>query len=103
MVIYINKRGEIKDVNTTTDTSLIPITLDENNIFKGWSVAKICCYKVEIKDEKIISCAPYIDTRIIEHIDKLADSIKSNSSDIIDNQLALVDIYESLLSFLKQT
>lgn len=98
MNIYVNKNGEIKDVDTTSDTTLTPITLnDKTNIFKGWNTAKICCYKVEIKDGKVVSCSPYIDNNIIKHIDDLAKSIESNSSDIIDNQLATVDVYEKTL------
>lgn len=80
MILYVNSRNEVKDVNTTTNTSLTPLEVsDENNPFTGWSVAKICCYKVTVKDGLITMFTPYVDLRIIEHIDRLAK--KANDSE----------------------
>ena len=102
MVIYVNESGEIKDVSTTNDQNLIPLEIldDDENPFTNWSVAKICCHKVKVNNGHVVMLTPYVDSRIIDHIDQLANSIKINSSDIVDNQLALVDIYESLLTLL---
>lgn len=98
MIIYINKNGEIKDVDNTTDTTLTPINVDdEKNPFKGWSVAKICCYKIEVKDGKIISRTPYVDNRLIQHIDKLGQGNETNTTNITDIQIATVENYESIL------
>ena len=73
MRIYVNNKKEIKDVVTTTDNSLIEYVInDEYNPFINWSVAKICCYKAEVdEDGNVIMFTPYVDSRIIEHIDKL--------------------------------
>lgn len=71
MILYVNDRNEIKDVDYTTDELLIPLTIsDENNPFLSWSPAKICCHKVEVKDGVVTSYTPYIDSRIIEHIER---------------------------------
>lgn len=73
MILYINKNNEIKDVNTTTDESLTPLVVNDNtndNPFLSWSPAKICCHKVEIKNGIITSFTPYVDSRIVEHIER---------------------------------
>lgn len=73
MKIYVNDKNEIKDVHSTKDTSLREIVInDENHPFASWSIAKICCFKVEVKDGYVIMYTPYVDSRIIEHIDKLS-------------------------------
>ena len=54
MIIFVNDRNEIKDVNSTNDTTLKEIILsDKENPFENWSVAKICCYKVGLTPETI--------------------------------------------------
>lgn len=70
MKIYVNKLGEIKDVNSTSDNNLTLIEIDEKAIPSDWSVAKICCYKIELKDGVITKFIPYIDSKIIEHIER---------------------------------
>lgn len=92
MKIYVNDKNEIKDVCTTTDESLIEVIInDENNPFVNWSVAKICCFKVEVKDGNVIMYTPYVDSRIIEHIDKLGkQDIKSEAK--IDYIAMMTDI-----------
>ena len=71
MILYVNDRNEIKDVDSTTDELLIPLTVsDENNPFLSWSPAKICCHKVEVKDGVVTGYTPYVDSRIIEHIER---------------------------------
>lgn len=99
MILYINQYNEIKDVNATKDTTLTPIEIDDNgyNPFKNWSVAKICCHRVELKDGKYNGFSPYVDSRIIDHIDNLAKSNETNASDITNIQLAICDIYEATL------
>lgn len=98
MKIYVNDKKEIKDVGTTTDESLIEYVInDESNPFVNWSVAKICCYKVEVKDGYVTMFTPYVDSRIIEHIDQLGKENEVNASDITNMQLAICDIYESTL------
>lgn len=78
MILYVNDKNEIKDVGVTTDESLIEYVINEkDNTFKNWSIAKICCYKVEVKDGYVKMCTPYVDNKLIEHIDQLG---KANAS-----------------------
>lgn len=72
MVVYVNQNDEIKDVDVTSDHSLTPLEIDdEYNPFAGWTVAKICCYRVQVKDGRVIMMTPYVDSRLIDHIDQL--------------------------------
>jgi hypothetical protein len=73
MIIYVNKNNEIKDVGTSNNEKLTPIELDDNvyNPFSGWSTAKICCYAIQLEDSKMKGFYPYVDNKIIEHIDRL--------------------------------
>lgn len=78
MILYVNNKNEIKDVGVTTDESLIEYVINEdNNPFATWSVAKICCYKVNVENGNVTMFTPYVDSRIIEHIDQLG---KANAS-----------------------
>lgn len=71
MILYINNENEIKDVNTTNDYTLIPIEIDdERNPFANWSFAKICCYALNIKNGEYRGFYPYVDTRIIEQLER---------------------------------
>lgn len=53
MIIFVNGRNEIKDVNITKDKTLTPYEIAESDInpFANWSVAKICCYRVGLTPE----------------------------------------------------
>lgn len=53
MIIYVNDRMEIHDVDSTTDETLVGYELVEDNPFVDWSIAKICCYKVTLDAETI--------------------------------------------------
>lgn len=90
MIIYINKNGEIKDVNTTSDTTLTPVNIsDENNCFKGWSIAKICCYKVSVNNGHVVMLTPYIDSKTIERISKLGSENEALQEQLIATQAQL--------------
>lgn len=80
MTVFINDRNEIKDVGSTLDISLTPIEVDD--MFKGWSVAKICCYKLYLNLGKVCGFTPYVDSRIIEHIEQLGAENEVNSANI---------------------
>lgn len=55
MILYVNSNDEIKDVNTTKDPTLRAFEIvEDSNPFIGWSIAKICCYKVRLRPEKIV-------------------------------------------------
>ena len=129
MIIFVNERNEIKDVNVTNDTSLRPYEIAESDLnpFTNWPVAKICCYKVgltpetvteivgsedvtytdlegnevtetrEIKETRetgkylITMMTPYVDSRIIEHIEQLGKQVDTNSADILMTQDAVCE------------
>lgn len=75
MTVYTDTEGRIKDVNTTSDTSLIPQEITDGT-FDGWTTAKICCYKVAVKDGNVNMLTPYVDSRLIEHIDMLGREVE---------------------------
>lgn len=77
MKVYVDKDNCIRAVGTTTDISLTELTInDETNPFEGWSVAKICCFKVMVsEDGQVTMMSPYVDSELIEHIDRLGMEI----------------------------
>lgn len=84
MKIYVNDKKEIKDVGTTADESLIEYVInDENNPFKNWSVAKICCHKAEVDENgNVTMLTPYVDSLLVEHIDRLSTQNMSAQAQI---------------------
>lgn len=98
MILFIDQKNEIKDVNTTTNNTLIPFEVDDSyNPFKDWSTAKICCHAIEIKDGKLNGFYPYVDVNIIRHIDDLANGNEANATDITDTQIGLTETYQKAL------
>lgn len=106
MVLFTNSNGEIIDVGTTDDSSLIRVEVDAEGLFGGWSVAKICCYKIytsqvpiypEVEETKeseeeqeevepiepigyktvITGYTPYVDSRLLDHIDQLGKATEA--------------------------
>ncbi len=72
MIVYVNENHDIKAVGTTTDESLIALEInDEDNPFKDWSTAKICCYKVTVKDGIVAMFTPYRSSSTLDYIDDL--------------------------------
>lgn len=101
MILYVNSKNEVKDVNITSDKSLTPLEINDNGVgnpFLNWSVAKICCHKVKVDNGIVTSYTPYVDIRIIEHIDKLGKTDESAANDIWDTQIALTETFEKALS-----
>ena len=99
MILYVNNRNEVKDVNITSDPSLIALEIDdETSPFQGWSVAKICCYQVSVSNGMVTMFTPYVDSRLIEHIDQLGKENDLNASDAADLRAAVEEIYEMLES-----
>ena len=96
MILYINKKNEIKDVNETSDESLTPIEVSDDT-FAGWSVAKICCHKIFLGNGQFAGFTPYVDSRIIEHIERLGVSTEQNASDVVDTQMALAEAYDQTI------
>lgn len=102
MILYVDSEGRIKDVETTTDSSLIQLNVDdEDNPFIGWAKEKICCYKVyttivpiyldpEPKEGEepiepepigyktvITGYTPYIDSRLLDTIGHIGKSVEA--------------------------
>lgn len=75
MTIYTDTEGRIKDVNTTSDTTLIPQEITDGT-FDGWTTAKICCYKVSVSNGNVTMMTPYVDSRLIEHINMLGREVE---------------------------
>lgn len=98
MYVSVNKKGEIKEVGVSTNPDLKSLFIaDETNPFNGWSKAKICCYKVNIRDGIVMMMTPYVDSRMIEHLDALGQENELNASDISDNREGLTETFESTL------
>lgn len=70
MLIFINERGEIHDVNTTTDPKLTPIEVTDGSL-DDMSEALICCYKVTVVDGVVTMRTPYVPSTVLESIDRL--------------------------------
>lgn len=80
MILYLNDKSEIHDVNSTEDLSLTPVYVDENNKefpFKGMSNEGICCYKVTVNDGVITMFTPYVDSQVVPHIDQLGKHVQT--------------------------
>ena len=129
MIIFVNDRNEIKDVNVTNDQTLKAYEIADSDLnpFANWPVAKICCYKVGLTPETVTEVVgtedvtytdlegneitepreitetketgryfismmtPYVDSRIIEHIDQLGKQVETNSADILITQGAVCE------------
>lgn len=91
MKIFVNERNEILDVGETRDSSLTPYEV-EDSMFEGWSVAKICCFKIYVSFGKVCGFTPYVDSRLIEHIEQLGQSTEINKADISDNSDGIYDL-----------
>ena len=113
MVIFINNKNQIKAVNSTNDPDLKAYELvEKSNPFNTWSIAKICCYEVEVYPEKIpestengtvlketgkyfiTMMAPYVDSHLIPFIDFLGRSEEQNATQTIENGGGLLELAE---------
>ena len=70
MLIFVNDRGEIHDVNTTNDPKLTPIEVTDGSL-DDMSEALICCYKVTVVDGVVTMRTPYVPSTVLESIDRL--------------------------------
>lgn len=95
MVIFTNSKNEIKDVGSTTNVELTGHVIDDNdNPFKDWSTAKICCYKATVIGGKVTMMTPYVDSRLLEHIEQLGKAEEQNADDITEAEEAIAETYE---------
>ena len=94
MKLFINSNNEIHDVGSSNDTSLRvvePINAEEH--YEGRSIAKICCYAIDLKGDEIIGFHPYVPSSLISHIDQL-----DAGTDIIRVEKALVELARKVAS-----
>lgn len=97
MILYTDSEGRIKDVGFTEDPDLIEVEVldDEENPFTGWSDAKICCYKIHVTDGHVDMMTPYVDSRLIDFIDRYGTLTKENTGDIADNREGIMETFEA--------
>lgn len=76
MKVYVNEKNEIHEVNTCSDPTLIELVITDGT-FDNWSDAKICCYKVTVFNGIVTMMTPYVDSRLIEHIDQLGQQVEA--------------------------
>lgn len=100
MYLSVNSENEIKNVGVTSDTELSIIYVDDtldDFPLKGWSDAKICCYKIKVDDKgRIIMLTPYIWSNNLEVIDMLGHGTDDNSDGLFDMADATSDISDAL-------
>ena len=54
MILFLNNKNEIKDVDVTRDETLTAYEIAAtDNPFEGWAADKICCYRVGLTPEKV--------------------------------------------------
>lgn len=72
MKVYVDSESKIRDVGSTSDTTLTELTInDEGNPFAGWSTAKICCYVVNVVDGVVTMMTPYRDSKVLDYVDEI--------------------------------
>ena len=104
MILYVNDRNEIKDVHSTKDTSLKEVFIkDEENPFKDWSIAKICCYRVDVREGVVCMFTPYVNSLIIEHLDRLGEQNGQTEETVTNLEVAVCENYESAEQYKEST
>ena len=99
MIIYVNNKNEIKDVNTTDNKNLTPLEIkDEWNPFSNWPVAKICCYRVTVSDGIVTMMTPYVDSKLMGYIAKLGSKDEAIESDVTNTQIGLFENYSQTMA-----
>ena len=104
MIIFVNDRNEIKDVHSTNDTSLKEVFInDEENPFENWSIAKICCYRVDVREGVVCMFTPYVNSLIIEHLDRLGEQNGQTEETVTNLEVAVCENYESAEMYKEET
>ena len=106
MTVYVDSESKIRDVGSTKDTFLKELYInDSDNPFKGWSSAKICCYKVTVENGIVTMMTPYVDSRNFEMVDNLDRQITeaepytaTQSVSCGDIEVVFEDVPEGILS-----
>ena len=96
MYLSVNEYNEVKKVGI--DENLTVLFVDETREdfpFRGMSEARICCYRINVKDGIIMMMTPYMDSISLDVIDQLGQSTEVNKSDISDNRNGLMETFET--------
>ena len=96
MYLSVNEHNEVKKVGI--DENLTVLFVDETREdfpFSGMSEARICCYRINVKDGIIMMMTPYMDSISLDVIDQLGQSTEVNKSDISDNRDGLMETFET--------
>lgn len=99
MYLSVNEYNEVKKVGI--DENLTVLFVDETREdfpFRGMSEARICCYRINVKDGIIMMMTPYMDSISLDVIDQLGQSTEVNKSDISDNRDGLMETFEATLT-----
>ena len=104
MKIFVNDRNEIKDVHSTKDNTLTEIIINDNeNPFKDWSIAKICCYRVNVREGVVCMMTPYVNSLIIEHLDRLGEQNGQTEETVTNLEVAVCENYETAEMHMEST
>ena len=104
MKVYVNDRNEIKDVHSTKDNTLKEIIINDNeNPFENWSIAKICCYRVDVREGVVCMFTPYVNSLIIEHLDRLGEQNGQTEETVTNLEVAVCENYESAEQYKEST
>lgn len=105
MKVYVDSESKIRDVGSTKDTSLKELYInDSDNPFKGWSTAKICCYKVTVVDGVVTMMTPYVNSKLLDTIDMMGHQIDditpytaTQSASSGDTEVVFEDVPQGLI------
>ena len=112
MKIYINSKYEIKAINSTTDTSLIEIEVDKEEVFGDMTDFMILnyCYKQDYNGYSIYPASNY--SKLVEEdykikidesrtkISVLEDEQVQQNNEILVNMLANTEMFEMILGMM---
>ena len=105
MTVYTDEQGRIKAVGSTEDETLIPVEIidDDDNPFKGWSVPRICCYRIRVVDGHVVMMTPYINSILLDVYDQFGaadiqtvEDVIAAEQEITDQDLALLEAEQEI-------
>ena len=98
MKVYVDDNNCINAVHTTDDATLTELSInDDANPFNGWSTAKICCYRVNVKDGMVTMMTPYVDSRSLDFIDMLGKENDQLKERVVENDVLLDDLLTNVI------
>ena len=99
MYLSVNEYNEVKKVGIDENLTLLFVDETREDFpFRGMSEARICCYRIKVKDGIIMMMTPYMDSISLDVIDQLGQSTEVNKSDISDNRDGLMETFETSIT-----